>query len=205
MQAPSPSIPRGSRSRTCWRTTRASRQRRTRPCRRKAATRRPREPTTRIRRKKNATSCLTSPGTATKRPCRPPVHVESQSTRGAIRSGDLRGRVSTRRKPILRVPGLTGNRSGIVSWMFRSRTTGRITLAQLPNWLLAVWLLASAVMWLGHPQGWVHAVLLVLASAALALWAGDEVLRGVNPFRRLLGLAVLAWLGSFLVRLWLTT
>jgi hypothetical protein len=31
------------------------------------------------------------------------------------------------------------------------------------------------------------------------------VLRGVNPFRRLLGLAVLAWLGFSLVRLWLTT
>jgi len=84
--------------------------------------------------------------------------------------------------------------------MFRSRTTGRITLAQLPNWLLAVWLLASAVMWLGHPQGWVHAVLVVLASAALALWAGDEVLRGVNPFRRLSGLAMLAWLGFGWVR-----
>jgi uncharacterized membrane protein len=105
----------------------------------------------------------------------------------------------------LRARGLTGNRSGIVSWMFRSRMTGRITVAQFPNWLLAAWLLASAVMWLGHPQGWVHAVLVVLASATLALWAGDEVLRGVNPFRRLLGLAVLAWLGFSLVRLWLTT
>ena len=30
--------------------------------------------------------------------------------------------------------------------MFRSRKTGRITLAQLPNWQLVVWLLASAVM-----------------------------------------------------------
>ena len=100
---------------------------------------------------------------------------------------------------------MKGNRSGFVSWMFRSRTTGRITLVQFPNWLLAVWLLASAVMWLGHPQGWVHAVLVVLASAALALWAGDEVLRGVNPFRRLLGAAMLAWLGFSLVRLWLTT
>jgi hypothetical protein len=47
--------------------------------------------------------------------------------------------------------------------------------------------------------------LVVLASAAFALWAGDEVLRGVNPFRRLLGLAMLAWLGLSLVRLWLTT
>lgn len=105
----------------------------------------------------------------------------------------------------MRAPGQTGNRSGIVSWMFRSRTTGQITVAQLPNWLLAAWLLASAVMWLGHPQGWVHAVLVVLASAALALWAAGEVLRGVNPFRRLLGLAALAWLGFSLARLWLTT
>jgi len=56
--------------------------------------------------------------------------------------------------------------------------------------------------WCGWgPQGWVHAVLVVLASAALALWAGDEVLRGVNRFRRLLGVAMLAWLGFALVRL----
>ena len=73
--------------------------------------------------------------------------------------------------------------------------------ASLPNWQFAVWLLASAVMWLGHPWGWVRAVLVVLASAALALWAGDEVLRGVNPFRRLLGFAVLSWLVFSLVRL----
>ena len=37
-----------------------------------------------------------------------------------------------------------------MDWMFRSRKTGAITLAQLPNWQLAVWLLASAVMWLGR-------------------------------------------------------
>lgn len=84
--------------------------------------------------------------------------------------------------------------------MFRSRKTGWITVAQLPNWPLGVWLLASLVMWLAHPQGWVRAVLVVVASAALALWAGDEVVRGVNPFRRLLGLATLAWLVFSLVR-----
>ena len=64
-----------------------------------------------------------------------------------------------------------------------------------------MWLLASVVMWLGHPQGWVHAGLVVLASAALALWAGDDAFRGVNPSRRLLGVAVLAWLAFALVRL----
>ena len=64
-----------------------------------------------------------------------------------------------------------------------------------------MWLLASAVMWLGHPQGWVRGVLVVLASVALALWAGDEVLRGVNPFRRILGVTMLAWLDISRVRL----
>ena len=83
--------------------------------------------------------------------------------------------------------------------MFRSRNTGRITLGQLPNWPLVVWLLASAAMWLGHPQGRLRVILAVLASAALVLWAGGEVLRGVNPFRRLLGVAVLVWLAFSLV------
>ena len=90
-------------------------------------------------------------------------------------------------------------RAGFLDWMFRSRNTGRITLGQLPNWPLVVWLLASAAMWLGHPQGRVRVFLVVLASAALVLWAGGEVLRGVNPFRRLLGVAVLAWLVFSLV------
>lgn len=89
---------------------------------------------------------------------------------------------------------------GFVGWMFRSRKTGRITLGQLPNWPLTLWLLASVVIWLAHPQGWLRVVLSVLASTALALWAGGEVLRGVNPFRRLLGATTLAWLVYSLVR-----
>jgi hypothetical protein len=52
----------------------------------------------------------------------------------------------------------------------------------------------------GAPPRLVHAVLVVLASAALALWAGDEALRGVNPFGRFLGVAVLAWLAFAPVR-----
>ena len=99
----------------------------------------------------------------------------------------------------MRTPERAEDDTGVVDWMFRSRKTGRITLAQFPNWPLGVWLLASAVMWLAHPQGWVRAFLVVVGSAALALWAGDEVLRGVNPFRRLLGLATLAWLVFSLV------
>jgi hypothetical protein len=96
-------------------------------------------------------------------------------------------------------PAHVGKRAGFLDWAFRSRTTGRITLGQLPNWPLTVWLLASAAIWLGHPQGRVRVGFVVLATAALALWAGGEALRGVNPFRRLLGVTVLAWLVFSLV------
>jgi len=99
----------------------------------------------------------------------------------------------------MRAPEVVGVRTSFVDWMFRSRKTGRITVAQWPNRPLVVWFLASVVMWLGHPQGWLHTVLTVVSSAALALWAADEAWRGVNPFRRLVGFAALAWLVFSLV------
>jgi hypothetical protein len=34
--------------------------------------------------------------------------------------------------------------TGFLNWTFRSRKTGRISLAQLPNWQLVVWLLTLA-------------------------------------------------------------
>jgi hypothetical protein len=40
----------------------------------------------------------------------------------------------------------------------------------------------------------------VVAGVALFCWAGDEVIRGVNPFRRMLGAAVLAALVIGLLR-----
>lgn len=86
--------------------------------------------------------------------------------------------------------------------MFRSRSTGRITLGQRPNPLLTVWLLATAASVLGRSWVHVHAVLQLLAVAALGLWALDEVLRGVNPFRRLVGVTVLSWLIAGHVRRW---
>jgi hypothetical protein len=55
-------------------------------------------------------------------------------------------------------------------------------------------------VWLRH-SGSSSASLVGRAGAALALWAGDEVLRGVNYFRHLLGVAMIAWLGLALVRL----
>jgi hypothetical protein len=49
-------------------------------------------------------------------------------------------------------------------------------------------------MLLAHPTGSVRDLLVVIGRIALGLWAADEVLRGVNPFRRMLGAIVLTWL-----------
>jgi hypothetical protein len=82
--------------------------------------------------------------------------------------------------------------SAMFDWMFRSRTTGRITIAQFPNVALGVFLAASVADGLFDPDGGLDAPLRMLATGALVWWAVDELLRGVNPWRRMLGGAVLA-------------
>jgi hypothetical protein len=89
----------------------------------------------------------------------------------------------------------------MIDWLFRNRRTGRITIAQAPNVTLAVFILAWLVNALFHPSGTAHTILVVVQVGALVLWAGDEVVRGVNPWRRILGGSVLAfmaygWLSS---------
>ena len=88
-----------------------------------------------------------------------------------------------------------------LDWFLRDRTTGRIVIAQWPN--LPLWLFAGAagLTWaldlsgLAVPATLV-AALRIVAAVALAWWALDEIVRGVNPWRRCLGGAVL------LVGLW---
>jgi hypothetical protein len=80
----------------------------------------------------------------------------------------------------------------VVDWPFRSRTTGRITIAQFPNTALGLFLIASLLRSVFDPTGWPGTALRVLATGGLVWWAVDELLRGVNPWRRLLGGAVLA-------------
>ena len=90
--------------------------------------------------------------------------------------------------------GTAQESSGFIDWMFRSRRTGRISLVQFPNLPLIVWFLTSAADRLGLVEGQGGNVLRIIAAAALVLWAVGEIVSGVNPFRRLLGLAVLLWM-----------
>ncbi|CAN5474147.1 hypothetical protein BH10ACT1_BH10ACT1_39860 [soil metagenome] len=80
----------------------------------------------------------------------------------------------------------------MIDWLFRNRETGRYTVVQFPNVALATWLAALAVRRLTTPEGTAGGVVGGIATIALAVWAIDEIVRGVNPWRRFLGAIVLA-------------
>lgn len=82
-------------------------------------------------------------------------------------------------------------RSGF-DWLFRNRRTGAITIAQFPNVPLWIFIVALLVRRIADPGGAARTVLDGVSTIALGWWAGDELLRGVNPFRRILGGGVLA-------------
>ena len=87
-----------------------------------------------------------------------------------------------------------------MNWLFRNRETGEITVAQAPNPPLWVFLAATIVRAIFRPDGAAGTVLRIVATGALAWWAIDEIARGVNPFRRILGGMVLA---GIVASLWL--
>ena len=91
--------------------------------------------------------------------------------------------------------------ASVVDWLFRDRETGRITFAQFPNPALWAFIVSVVLRWI-VPDGTVfHVVLDGLGFAALAWWALDELFRGVNPWRRLLGLAGLVVVVGMVARL----
>ena len=71
--------------------------------------------------------------------------------------------------------------------MFRDRSTGQVVIAQLPNLPLIVFLVAAAVRRFASPGGATGTAVSLVATAAILWWSVDEVVRGVNPFRRILG------------------
>jgi hypothetical protein len=78
-----------------------------------------------------------------------------------------------------------------LDWFFRDRRTGRIVIGQWPNLWLWVFGAASLVEIAVGARGTIGIAARVIATLFLVTWAGDELLRGVNPWRRCLGGAVL--------------
>jgi len=81
----------------------------------------------------------------------------------------------------------------LFQWFFRNRETGAITIAQTPNPVLWIVIVGSVLIWAWHPAGQLGAALEIVVKAAIFIWAIDEVCRGVNPWRRCLGAAVLVY------------
>ena len=94
--------------------------------------------------------------------------------------------------------GERGRDNASVNWLFRNRETGEITVFQAPNLALATFFVAFFVNRLFNPSGTIGTVLTVVQTGALAIWAADELVRGVNPFRRMLGAAFLVAIAASL-------
>ncbi len=85
--------------------------------------------------------------------------------------------------------------------MFRNRATGEITIAQFPNAPLWIYLATVVARWPLPADGTARLVNSWIGVTALAWWALDEVIRGVNPWRRLLGLGGVSFVISGVVTL----
>ncbi len=83
--------------------------------------------------------------------------------------------------------------AGVWRWWFENRKTGEITIAQAPNW--ALWSIGagSLARWALTDGSTTSDVVGWLVRGLWIVWSTDELVRGVNPWRRLLGAAVLAW------------
>ncbi|WBL80457.1 hypothetical protein I3J27_08565 [Bradyrhizobium xenonodulans] len=78
----------------------------------------------------------------------------------------------------------------ILNWFFRNRETGAITIVQWPNLVLWIVIVAAVLLWIWPSSDQVSVALAVVVKGGLLIWAADEIVRGVNPWRRCLGAAV---------------
>lgn len=83
--------------------------------------------------------------------------------------------------------------SQVLQWFFRNRNTGEITIAQAPNLVLWIVIVAAVLRWVWPWRGPSATALDIAVRGGLVVWALDEIVRGVNPWRRCLGGAVLIY------------
>jgi len=86
-----------------------------------------------------------------------------------------------------------------IPWWFEHRKTGRLTIAQFPNWPLFALGAAIGARWISEPGDLIHDGANLAIPALWLYWGADELLRGVNPWRRLLGAAVIGWQAGRLI------
>jgi hypothetical protein len=96
----------------------------------------------------------------------------------------------------------SGPHRSLFGWLFRSRRTGQITIAQFPNLALWLFFITIVLRLIVAPGTRARTALDGAGVAALGWWAVDEVIRGVNPWRRILGLGGCTLVAAGVVSLW---
>lgn len=86
-----------------------------------------------------------------------------------------------------------GRFNAAVRWCFEDRRTGQITVAQFPNWPLFAIAATWAVRRLAADGSLLADVAGAAATGLWLYWGADELIRGVNPWRRALGAGVIVW------------
>ena len=81
----------------------------------------------------------------------------------------------------------------LVRWWFENRESGELTVAQFPNWPLLAIGLAALTHRIVDGGSRIHAVTGFVGPCLWFYWAGDEMIRGVNPWRRVLGAVAALW------------
>jgi hypothetical protein len=89
----------------------------------------------------------------------------------------------------------------LFNWCFRNRQTNQITIGQFPNVALWIFFVTVVLRWIVPTGAAARPYIDWVSLGALAWWALDEVVRGVNPWRRILGLGGCALAVSRLVTL----
>ena len=84
--------------------------------------------------------------------------------------------------------------------MFRSRTTGKITVGQPANLSQKLFQASTLVGVMLPKQTQAREIAGEVAVVSLTWWAADELLRGVNPFRRISGAVTLVVVAGLAVR-----
>ena len=90
-----------------------------------------------------------------------------------------------------------------VDAVFRDRRTGRVVIAQFPNVALGLFLATVVLRRLVPEDSAAFSLLRILGLVTLGWWAVDEVVRGVNLWRRLLGVIGCLIVAAGVVR-WVT-
>lgn len=80
-----------------------------------------------------------------------------------------------------------------LEWLFQSRKTGSITVGQVPNLPMWIFLVTLLVHWTVSTDTVLADRLEGISLVSLAWWAILELGWGVNPWRKLLGVGELAF------------